>query len=251
MDEGDYESILSAQAFPWAIKLYSSTSDVPEAALRAGDIIQMNNNELNGCLAAFSMVPIVPGKTPAELVKLGITRKEEMKRQLDAAKLAEHVDTVFLNRGLDDDGGLKQESTSFWQVYLYQNIQSGAPLVYESQSVVLRHMVTGKYLAVSEPSAGSKQSEPTLVSKPSPECVIQIMPVSGDADTVDHIATASFCRLYHTKTKTYIHADGREELNALDEHTLAQCIAKKDLDDDLLEEKVSISFRSKTTFEDG
>lgn len=79
---------------------------------------------------------------------------------------------------------------------------------------------------------------------------MQILPVSGDTGISDFIETGSFCRLYHVKTKTFIHADGREELNALDEHTLAQCIAKNAMDDDLLEEKVAVSFRSKATFED-
>ena len=113
-----------------AIKLYSGTVGIPEAALRAGDIIQLDNNELNGCVAAFAMVPLESQLNAAELSSAGpAARKAETLRQLDTAKTKKPIETVFLNRGQDDDGGLKQEATSYWQVYIFDNIQSGVPLV--------------------------------------------------------------------------------------------------------------------------
>lgn len=76
------------------------------------------------------MVPLESQLNAAELSSAGpAARKAETLRQLDTAKTKKPIETVFLNRGQDDDGGLKQEATSYWQVYIFDDIQSGVPLV--------------------------------------------------------------------------------------------------------------------------
>ena len=253
LNEGDFEVTLSAQERAWSVQVYSGQADGTAGCLRAGDVIQLQDREKDGFLSAAAMLAV---DRQAAIAHAAAHARDGARYtgKLFSGETPAAVPTAYLNAGRDDDGGLRQESMSYWQLYLHEQHEVGVPLSYELQKVVFRHLVSGMYLAVDPQStvAGSRTASNNsftvlLVTDPrDPRAAFRISNVS---DVTAHIMSSTYCRLQNIMTGAYLHTSN-SELEALDVHTYEQCRAKDDIDDDIFDELLNVNFRSQFSFED-
>lgn len=227
--------------------MYTHVSLGQDKVLRAGDIIKLHDQEKGGLLSATMMIFLQQSDNkPGLLNSLAHTAAEEATM------------TGFLNHGRDNDGGIKQEAMSFWQIMLFGEPTRGDVLAFETQKVVLRHLASGKYLAVRKKEA-SKQALGWAPGSDDGHFMCYFSDEATDPNAAFRISAVSqvstlissgaYCRLQHLLTQSYFHTS-QSTLHALDVHTFVQCQSKQDIDDDLFDEKLNINFRSKFTFED-
>ncbi len=65
---------------------------------------------------------------------------------------------MFLNCGKDYDGGVQDESKTFWQIQAAGARADGSILEWMPRQYTLRHVVLNKFLAVA-PVAGAKEND--------------------------------------------------------------------------------------------
>eukprot|EP00040_Diaphanoeca_grandis_P036640 m.234491 g.234491 ORF g.234491 m.234491 type:complete len:2978 (-) comp33655_c0_seq5:398-9331(-) len=268
LNENDFEVALSAQERPWSIQIYSGQKDGISGSLRAGDVIRLQDREKDGFISSAAMIN-VDRQAVTDARQQRINSSEKSKSEygfgFDAPpstpaattttmmlpELFDFVHMPFLNTGKDDDGGLRQESMSYWQIYLHGQHEVGVPLTYEMQKVVLRHLVSGKYLAVDPKS--------TVHSPPHKSYTALLIDDHTDAraafrmlnvsENSTYVVDKTYCRLQNIITGAYLHTS-ISQLDALDKHTYEQCQAKNDVDEDIFDEKSIVNFSSQFSFQD-
>eukprot|EP00041_Stephanoeca_diplocostata_P038566 m.1528282 g.1528282 ORF g.1528282 m.1528282 type:complete len:3000 (-) comp25237_c1_seq15:596-9595(-) len=255
LELGDYEVVLSAQATAWTVDVYSSTTEFKKdpslaglqqaSVLRAGGAVQLVYKEEGGILSTAELVTVEKKMKEADIMKLDLSAAQQQ---------------IFVNTGTDIDGGSLQESMSYWQLYLYDYdvaMSRGDVLRFDTMKVALRHMVSGKYLAVnatpaarksisSKHTSGSRFTPYMTADSKDPNRAFRLVSMTDNAGVV---TSESFCRLQHIITKSYLHTSTRK-MTALDLATAAQAKAKGDIEESDLETKSCCSFVSEASYED-
>ena len=217
-DIGSYEVCMAAESKGWVIDAYTAAEEGTKLKIHGGDFIQLEDRELDGHLSAGNMMTTVQSGDQSTLK--GATR--------------DGVFAPFLNKGVDDDGGLKHESASYWQLELFHHKERGDSIEYDNHEFLLRHADTGAYLAVdgdvSTRSGSEDQFDAYLVDPQECDdaaCIFSFTAIrSGTSNNLDdHVLSGVYSRLRHVATNSYF-TSRNSELGMVDKELYDQLQAK-------------------------
>ena len=130
-------------------------------SINAGDIVQLSDKENEGIFSMTEMCNVTSGES------------------LHAGPKPEH--RGYFNKGIDADGGYRQEALSYWQVYSFANPSYGGAIQYK-EPIALRHLVSGRYLKLdshkvkAEGGDDDQQPEPSFAEVFDPSNVQRSLP---------------------------------------------------------------------------
>lgn len=229
---GSFEVCLSSTQTTWTVGMYTkAVLGRGSSSIKAGDIVQLSDKEHDGIISMTKMCKCASGEDLT----------------LSGDKPAVHQ--AYLNMGIDDDGGYRQESLSYWQVYSFGNPSFGGALTY-NEHIALRHLASGRYLALRGGRTPGEMTEPVFEDRFDPEdhdLAFSFRPglhFAGEAE----VDSDSVLRLCHEASGSFL-TTLQEPVQALDAQTYVQLRAKGDkVEDDDLKDRMRVAFRTKDKF---
>lgn len=138
----------SLERSAWRLMLYSQFYDDSNPVVRCGDVVRLVEPELNSYLRIIDLPPSAAGNAEKSVCVLTPQQQDSSLATMHSHSNASHLD-----------------STSLWIVEGYHRPAVGGPLCYESRSYRLRHLNSGKYLAMRASELWRKSINLTIALK--------------------------------------------------------------------------------------
>jgi hypothetical protein len=226
-----HEVCVTAVATTWHVQRFSGRQPQEIQAarqlfVRGGDFVQLFDKEKDGYLAADLVVP--------EASRNQVAEHATPPRPALLPTLA-----AYLNCGLDEDGGVQEESKTYWQVLFQRRCVDGSVIAGEPpQTIVLRSPILGRFLAVRPAPIGGRSAASAASARPDeanlmeafltdspndPLAAFELVPFNKDARvrSASIFEDGGYCSLRNVATQTFLHTT-RDPLAAVGVQTAQQ-----------------------------